>query len=450
MKIAFIGGGYVGLVSSVCFSDLGNSVTCIENNPLKFNALNDGRIPFYEPELRDKFIKNVQLNRLAIKSDLDESIFDHDIIFLAVGTPMSDDGEADLSHLFSAVDSLSSLGQRYPFKSNVIIATKSTVPVGTGRIIEQKLAHVSLLEHITVASSPEFLREGSAVHDFFHPDRIVIGCDDVSAFNVFERLYSPICRNSRPILNVGIETAELSKYAANAMLATKISFINEMSRLCDRVGADISDVAKIMGLDGRIGKYFLNPSPGYGGSCFPKDTYALNHTANSYELDVKVVKASIDANNDQVDYCFKKAEQLIGELNSSKTVALLGCSFKPNTDDIRDSASITMIQKLLDKECRIHVTDPEALDNVRGIFGDQLHYFQTSYEAAQDSDAILLMTEWHDYRHLDLKRLANSMRGHVFLDFRLLYTANELQDAGFECYVLGKHDPTRSLSETIQ
>ena len=190
------------------------------------------------------------------------------------------------------------------------------------------------------------------MHDFFHPDRIVIGCDEQSTFSVFERLYGPICRNSRPLLHTSIETAELSKYASNTFLATKISFINEMSRLCDRVGADISDVAKIMGLDGRIGKYFLNPSPGYGGSCFPKDTYALNHTANSYELDVKVVKASIDANNDQVDYCFKKAEQLIGELNSSKTVALLGCSFKPNTDDIRDSASITMIQKLLDKECQ--------------------------------------------------------------------------------------------------
>ena len=309
MKISIVGGGYVGLVSSVCFSDLGNNVTCIENNPEKCESLRNGKIPFYEPELLEKFKKNIEKNRLNIKPEIDSEIFNSDFIFLAVGTPMSDNGEANLNYLFQALDSICSLAKNHPFSSKVILTTKSTVPVGTGKKLMDVIANNGLSNFITVASNPEFLREGSAVHDFFHPDRVVIGCSDKETFDQFDRLYGPICRNSRPLVNVSIETAELTKYAANTFLATKISFMNEMARICDHVGADISDVAKLMGLDGRIGKYFLNPSPGYGGSCFPKDTHALHYFAESNNLRVNVVKAGIDANNEQVDYCFDKCRQ---------------------------------------------------------------------------------------------------------------------------------------------
>ena len=450
MKITIIGGGYVGLVSSVCFADLGNSVTCIENDQKKYDSLQKGIIPFFEPELTEKFTKTIEKNRLTIKESMDPTMFDSDIIFLAVGTPMSDSGEADLTYLFNAVEAICDTANVYDFESSIVLTTKSTVPVGTGKKITQIIKDKRLSEFISVASNPEFLREGSAVHDFFHPDRIVIGCNDPDTFKVFEQLYNPICRNSRPLINVSLETAELTKYAANTFLATKISFMNEMARICDHVDANISDVARLMGLDGRIGKYFLHPSPGYGGSCFPKDTHALNHFAKKNNLSVKVVSAGIDANNDQVNYCFNKCEQLIGELNASKTITILGCSFKPNTDDIRDSSSIKMIQLLLDKGCTVNVTDPEALNNVKAVFNDKINYFDTSYEAAKNSDAILLMTEWHDYRHLDLKKLSEAMNDRYFLDFRLLYSVSELQDAGFTCYVLGKHDPTRALSEPVQ
>lgn len=447
MKISIIGGGYVGLVSSVCFSDLGNTVTCIENNADKFAALQSGEIPFYEPELLEKFRKNLDNQRLLIQSTIDNQLFDSDFIFLAVGTPMSESGEANLTYLFQAVDSICKLAKDHVFSNKIILTTKSTVPVGTGKKIQEIISSNHLSDYITVASNPEFLREGSAVHDFFHPDRVVIGCDDSETFNEFERLYSPICRNSRPLIQVSLETAELTKYAANTFLATKISFMNEMARICDNVGADISDVAKLMGLDGRIGKYFLNPSPGYGGSCFPKDTHALHYFAQTNNLNVKVVKAGIDANNDQVDYCFEKCRQLVGNLDESVTIAILGCSFKPNTDDIRDSASIKMIKKLLETGCKVRVTDPEALNNVKEIFGDSIDYFSTSYEAVESADAVLLMTEWHDYRHLDLTKIYNNMKQATFLDFRLLYTKDELINAGFKCYVLGKYDPTQILTK---
>ncbi len=442
MKISIVGGGYVGLVSSVCFADLGNDVTCIENNLEKYQSLNNGNIPFYEPELLEKFRKNIEKKRLLIKSEIDLEIFNSDFIFLAVGTPMSESGEANLDYLFQALESICALAKNHAFSTKIILTTKSTVPVGTGQKLMDIIEANGLANFIIVASNPEFLREGSAVHDFFHPDRVVIGCSDKDTFEQFERLYSPICRNSRPLVQVSVETAELTKYAANTFLATKISFINEMARICDHVGADISDVAKLMGLDGRIGKYFLNPSPGYGGSCFPKDTHALYHFAKSNGLTVNVVKAGIDANTSQVDYCFQKCEQLIGELNQSITVAILGCSFKPNTDDIRDSSSIKIIHKLLETGCKIRVTDPEALNNVKHEFGDKINYFDTSYEAAESADAVLLMTEWHDYRHLDLTRLASGMKQKIFLDYRLLYSEKELSSAGFKCYVLGKYDPT--------
>ena len=446
MKISIIGGGYVGLVSAVCFADLGHFVSCIENDSSKFNALQSGKIPFYEPALQEKFTKTLDRQSLRIHSKIDASIFESEIIMLAVGTPMSSSGQANLTALFSAVAEIISQAKDTPFES-LIITTKSTVPVGTGKKIKTIVAEAGLSNRISIASNPEFLREGSAVYDFFHPDRIIIGSEDEIVFNKFKSLYKSIFKSTRPIVNVSLETAELSKYASNTFLATKISFINELSKLCDKVGADIRDTARLMGMDGRIGKYFLNPSPGYGGSCFPKDTHALQYIGKENGIDLQVVSAAIKANNLQIQHCFSIIKNILNYDLNGKTVSILGTSFKPNTDDIRESASLKLIDLLLKHDATVHVTDPEALKNTEAIYKNTVQYFNNPYDCVTSSDALVLMTEWNSYRNMDLKLLKSEMRDPNFIDFRLIYTKSELLNAGFSPYILGQGlDTTSSLN----
>ena len=382
---------------------------------------------------------NFQRNlRMLISRQINSSVFESDVIILAVGTPMADTGEANLEHLFSAVESILNTAKQTDFDS-IILTTKSTVPVGTGQRIKTMIEAAGLSHKISIASNPEFLREGSAVYDFFHPDRIIIGCDDTKTFDVFKQLYKGLHKETRPISHVSLETAELAKYASNTFLATKISFINEMAILCDKVGADIKQTAKLMGMDGRIGKYFLNPSPGYGGSCFPKDTHALQFIGQENDVSLQVVGSAIKANNHQINYCFSKILALFDGNISGKTVTILGTSFKPDTDDIRESASLKLIDLLLnEKDVRIQFTDPKAIDNTKAIYGDRIYDYKSSYDACQNSDLCILMTEWNAYRSLDLDRLKQAMKTPNFADFRLLYTHEELQSAGFNAYILGK------------
>ena len=300
------------------------------------------------------------------------------------------------------------------------------------------IQEAQLSEKILVASNPEFLREGSAVYDFFHPDRIIIGTDSDTVFETFKQLYKGLHKDTRPIAHVSLETAELAKYASNTFLATKISFVNELAILCDKVGADIKETAKLMGLDGRIGKYFLNPSPGYGGSCFPKDTHALQYIGKNQDVNLNVVSAAIDANDHQIQYCFSQLKILLNGTVSNKTVTILGTSFKPNTDDIRESASLKLIDLLLSDGANIQFTDPKAIDNTVDLYGNKVIPFSSSYDAAKNSDAIVLMTEWNAFRSLDLPRLKGLMNQANFIDFRLIYSHDELNSAGFNSYILGK------------
>lgn len=437
MKISIIGGGYVGLVSAVCFADMGHFVNCIEKDPDKFHSLTNSNVPFYEPQLTEKMNQVVQSERLFFSNKISTKDFESDVIILAVGTPMSDSGEANLNYLFNAVDEIVSIAKTINFNS-IILTTKSTVPVGTGNRIKEIISKENLTEKIQVASNPEFLREGSAVYDFFHPDRIIIGTDSLNVFESFKQLYKGLHKDTRTIAHVSLETAELAKYASNTFLATKISFINELALLCDKVGADIKETAKLMGMDGRIGKYFLNPSPGYGGSCFPKDTHALQFIAKQSNVNLKVLEGAINANNHQIQYCYSKLVELLDGNISNKTITILGTSFKPNTDDIRESASLKLIDLLLNAGAKVNFTDPKAIDNTTNIYGDRVRAFNSSYDAAQESDVVVLMTEWNNYRSLDLIKLKSVMRQPNFIDFRLIYSSEELSSAGFNHYLLGK------------
>ena len=437
MKISIIGGGYVGLVSAVCFADIGHFVTCIENDQSKFEALTQKIVPFYEPELSEKLNHVMDAGRLTIAPEISSTIFESEVVILAVGTPMSNTGEANLDYLFDAVTDIIQKATSTDFNS-IVLTTKSTVPVGTGQQIQTLVNNAGLSHKISVASNPEFLREGSAVYDFFHPDRIVIGCDKTETFAVFKQLYKALHKDTRPITHVSLETAELAKYASNTFLATKISFINELAMLCDAVGADIKQTAKLMGMDGRIGKYFLNPSPGYGGSCFPKDTHALQFIGQQQNVSLQVVGAAIAANNHQIDYCFSRLLDLLNQDLSNKTVSILGASFKPDTDDIRESATLKLIDRLLQHNVTIYVTDPKALDHIKTMYGNRVQVFDSAYDVSKNSDAIVLMTEWNAYRSLDLNQIKNNMRTPNFIDFRLIYNHDELNQAGFNSYVLGK------------
>ncbi len=437
MKISVVGTGYVGLVSGTCFADLGNQVVCVDNNIDKLNQLKQNQIPFYEPGLSERVQRSVVAGRLSFTDQLSEAVLASDIIFIAVGTPQSEDGSADLSSVMDVVHQIFNIlneVQSYDFK---VLVNKSTVPVGTGKKVELLRDEAGISEDkLAVLSNPEFLREGTSIYDFFHPDRIVLGSSSEKALELLSELYKPLYRQDTPIVKTNIQTAELAKYASNAFLATKISFINEMANLCELTGSDVKDLAKIMGMDGRIGRYFLHPGPGYGGSCFPKDTQALIHTAGQLGYDLQIVKAVEAVNVLQKDRVISYLNLAFGELKGLK-IGLLGLSFKPNTDDTRDASSIQIIKKLLCEGVSVRVFDPEV-SMLKEFSNDDIVYARDSYDAASGCDALILVTEWNMFRELDLNKIKAVMKQPYFFDLRNVYEPNKLEDAGFYAYVIGR------------
>ncbi len=435
MKVSVIGAGYVGVVTAACFAEFGNEVVCVDKVKEKVEALSKGEIPFYEPGLEELVKKNLKEGRLVFTSDIDKAIQDALVIFIAVGTPPRGDGSADLTYVEEVAKKIAENLNDYK-----VVVTKSTVPVGTGykikRIIEEAKNNSCSFD---VASNPEFLREGSAVYDFMHPDRVVIGTESDSARAILRDLYRPLYLRETPFVFTDIRTAELIKYASNSFLAMKISFINEIANLCDIIGADVHVVAKAMGLDGRIGSKFLHPGPGFGGSCFPKDTKALIKIAEERGYDFKLVRATVEVNELQKERSFQKIKSMLGGDVSGKTVALLGLSFKPNTDDIRESPAIYIAKRLRDEGARIRAFDPAAINNARSELGDEgIYYAKSAYDAAVDSHAVVVVTEWNQFRNLDLKRLKSAMKGDVLVDLRNIYEPEKAKEVGFKYTGMGR------------
>lgn len=436
MRITMIGSGYVGLVSGACFADFGHTVICVDKDEGKINALKEGRMPIFEPGLEALVATNVQANRLVFSTDLAASVAGADAIFIAVGTPMRrGDGHADLSYVFAATEEIAAA-----VTGPTVVVTKSTVPVGTGDKVEAILRDKRPEVNIQVVSNPEFLREGAAIGDFKRPDRIVIGTDDEGARQVMNGVYRPLYLNESPILFTSRRTSELIKYAANAFLATKITFINEISDLCEAVGANVQDVSRGIGLDNRIGKKFLHAGPGYGGSCFPKDTLALLKTAEDHESPVHIVEAVVMANDRRKRAMGRRVlNALSGGAGTAKgkTVALLGLTFKPNTDDMRDAPSIAIAQALSDAGVLVRAYDPEGMETARHIMPD-LEYCSDAYEAAVGTDAVVIVTEWDAFRALDLPKIAGDMKAPVLVDLRNVYRREDAEGAGFVYTAIGR------------
>ena len=432
MRVTMIGAGYVGLVSGACFADFGHRVTCVDKDAAKVAALNRGEIPIFEPGLADLVEANVKQGRLQFAATLD-GVGDADAVFIAVGTPSRrGDGHADLSFVYEAVREIAP-----HLSKTAVVVTKSTVPVGTGDEIERILREKRPDADIQVVSNPEFLREGAAIQDFKHPDRIVVGTNDARARNVLAEVYRPLYLNAAPIFYVGRPTAELIKYASNAFLATKITFINEMADLCEQVGADVQDVARGMGLDNRIGSKFLHPGPGFGGSCFPKDTTALIKTAQDYGTQLRIVE-TVSAVNEQRKRAM--ARKVVAALDGSvrgKTIAVLGLAFKPNTDDTRDSPAIPLITALQDLGAAVRAYDPAGMEQAKSKL-EAVTYCDNAYEAAERADAVVIATEWEQFRALDLGRLKNVMARPVIVDLRNIYRADEMRRVGFRYMAVGR------------
>jgi UDPglucose 6-dehydrogenase len=432
MRVAMIGAGYVGLVSGACFADFGHQVTCIDKDAAKIGALRSGEIPIYEPGLAELVESNVRQGRLefaAQPSGIDQA----EAIFIAVGTPSRrGDGHADLSFVYQAIREIAPL-----ISSAAVVITKSTVPVGTGDEIENILRQIRPDADIQVASNPEFLREGAAIQDFKHPDRIVVGSDDDRARKVLAEIYRPLYLNAPPIIYVSRRTAELIKYASNAFLATKITFINEMADLCEQVGADVQEVARGMGLDNRIGSKFLHPGPGFGGSCFPKDTSALIKTAHDHGVPLRLVETVSAVNEQRKRAMARKVVQALGGSVRGKTIAVLGLTFKPNTDDTRDSPAIPLITALHDLGAVVRGYDPAGMEQAKPLLPD-VHYCHNAYSAAEGADAVVIATEWEQFRALDLARLSSVMTQPVIVDLRNIYRAEEMRRAAFRYVPIGR------------
>ena len=433
MRIAMIGTGYVGLVSGACLADFGHEVTCIDKDSKKIEALKNGIMPIWEPGLESLVKANVERGRLSFTTDLGEGVEGAEAVFIAVGTPARrGDGHADLTYVFEAVRELAKV-----LKSPVVVVTKSTVPVGTGDRITEILAEEGAPAGTTVASNPEFLREGAAIRDFKIPDRIVVGAEDETAREVLREIYRPLFLNQAPLLFTGRRTSELIKYAANAFLAMKISFINEMANLCEAVDADVHDVARGIGLDNRIGPKFLHPGPGYGGSCFPKDTLALLQTAADAGVEQRIVKTVVEVNDDRKASMGDRVAKALGGSVEGKRIAILGLAFKQNTDDMRDAPSIPLVTNLLERGASISAYDPVAAKNARKLLPDA-EFAKDAYTAAKDADALVVVTEWDEFRGLDLRRFAKSMRGKLIVDLRNVYNRADAEEAGFTYIGLGR------------
>jgi len=437
MKIAVIGTGYVGLVTGTCFAETGVDVTCIDINAEKIKMLKDGIVPIYEPGLEVMIKRNIEKSRLNFTTEIRKGIEGAEVIFIAVGTPPGEDGSADLKHVKTVATEIGRSISGY-----VVVVTKSTVPVGTSevvkKVIQKELNTRKKKVSFDMASNPEFLKEGSAIEDFLKPERIVIGTNTEKAAGIMKKLYMPFLLNNHPILFMDIASAEITKYAANAMLATRISFINEIANLCDLLGADVNQVRKGIGSDSRIGSKFIYPGAGYGGSCFPKDVKAIIKTADDHGYQLNVVKAVESANDFQKKVLFGKIKKHFKNNLKNKLFGIWGLSFKPQTDDIREASSIILIELLLNEKTKIKVYDPAAMSETKKIFGNKILYATDPYDALIDADAMVLMTEWSEFRMPDLEKISKRMKGKVIFDGRNIYDPAEIKKAGYEYYGIGR------------
>ncbi|MDL2228775.1 UDP-glucose/GDP-mannose dehydrogenase family protein [Treponema sp. OttesenSCG-928-L16] len=442
-NIAVIGTGYVGLVSGACLADFGNNVICVDNNTQKIADLEKGIIPIYEPGLETVVSQNVRSGRLRFSTELSSAVKSNQVVFIAVGTPPADDGSADLRYVEQVSREIAQAMESY-----TVVVDKSTVPVGTGRKVSGWITEELKrrgAEHIEfdVVSNPEFLREGSAVQDFTHPDRVVIGSDSARARDIMKDVYRSLYLNETPYIETNLESAEMIKYASNAFLAVKITFINEVANLCEKVGANIQDVAKAMGRDGRIGSKFLHPGPGYGGSCFPKDTRAMARTGQEYGEVLSIVETTITANEAQKKRMLKKIEDGLGGSGSlkGKTIAILGLAFKPNTDDMRESPALTICEGLVQRGASLRAWDPAALKEAAWrleSIKDSILFAKDEYDAMKGADALVLLTEWNQFRSLDLRKVKELLAAPYFFDLRNVYKREELEAAGFHYFGVGK------------
>ncbi len=435
MRIAIIGTGYVGLVSGACFAEFGHEVTCIDIDESKIERLRKGEIPIYEPGLEMLVQKNAQAQRLIFTRDFSPGVPEAQVVFIAVGTPASrrGDGYADLSYVYEAARQIASHLGEY-----TVVVNKSTFPVGTARQVARIISEVNPHASFDVASNPEFLREGAAITDFMRPDRIVIGTNSEKAEDVLKAIYRPLYLIETPFVVTSIETAELIKYASNAFLATKISFINELANLCEEIGADVQAVAKGMGLDGRIGRKFLHAGPRCGGSCFPKDTHALMRIAQENGVACRIVEAVVEVNAAQKARMARKIRKALGGSEAGKTVAVLGLSFKPETDDIRDAPSLTIIGTLIEHGAHVRAHDPQAIHEAAKFLSPDVKFCSSPYEACAGADAVVLMTEWNEYRALDLERIKALVSAPVFVDLRNVYDMDIMERLGFSYFSVGR------------
>ncbi|MBV9924845.1 MAG: UDP-glucose/GDP-mannose dehydrogenase family protein [Acidobacteria bacterium] len=431
MHIAVIGTGYVGLVTGTCFAEFGTSVTCVDVDAAKIERLKRGEMPIYEPGLDQLVAKNTQAGRLHFTTDIKAAVEQSLVIFLAVGTPPREDGAADLSHIDAAARDVARHMNGYK-----VVVTKSTVPVGTGEHLRRLIREHQTKFDFGIVSNPEFLREGAAIDDFMRPNRVVIGSRDEAAIAIMRDLYRPLYLIETPVVITSLEAAELTKYAANAFLATKISFINEIANLCDRIGCDVHDVARGIGMDNRIGRYFLHPGPGYGGSCFPKDTTALLSVAKEYGSEARIVEAVVEVNRLQRERMVEKIERLVGDVKG-KTVGVLGLSFKPETDDMREAPSVEIIQALLAKGAKVKAYDPVAAEQARKVL-PEIEYAEDEFGAVEGADALVFMTEWNQFRALDMQRVKELMRAPKVADLRNIYEPERMRKLGFDYVGVGR------------
>src|SRR6516165_1739704 len=438
MRIAMIGTGYVGLVSGACFADFGHQVTCVDKDAEKIAALKRGEIPIFEPGLDALVAANVKAKRLDFTTDLSAPVAEADAVFIAVGTPTRrGDGHADLTYVYAAAAEIAAALTDY-----TVVVTKSTVPVGTGREVARIIRAKRPTALFDVASNPEFLREGAAIEDFMKPDRVVIGVESARAREVMAAVYRPLNLIQVPMVFTGIETAEVTKYAGNAFLATKITFINEIADLCEKVGADVHDVARGIGLDGRIGRKFLHPGPGYGGSCFPKDTLALMRTAQDYGAPSRLVETTVAVNDARKSAMAMRVIAACGGSVRGRTVAVLGLTFKPETDDMRDAPSLSIVTRLVGDGATIRAFDPEGMQQAKPLLPRSVLYCRDAFEAAQGADALVLITEWNEFRALSPTRLRDAMRGRVLVDLRNVYDPVAMRQAGIHYHCVGRPEIT--------
>ncbi len=433
MRIAMIGTGYVGLVSGVCFSDFGHDVVCVDKLAEKIDMLNAGEVPIYEPGLDTLMAKNVAAGRLTFTTDLKQAVAGADAVFIAVGTPTRrGDGHADLSFVYAAAEEVAQALTGF-----AVIVTKSTVPVGTNREVEKRVLAVRPDAPFAVASNPEFLREGAAIDDFMRPDRVVVGVENEQARQVMEDIYRPLNLRETPMVYATLESAEVIKYAANAFLATKITFINEIADLCEKVGGDVQAVAKGMGLDSRIGGKFLHAGPGYGGSCFPKDTLALTRTAQEHNAPIRIVETVVEVNDARKRHMAEKIIAACGDKVAGKKIAILGVTFKPDTDDMRDAPSLTIVPALIGAGAEVSVADPEGRKEGEHLLPG-VAWADNAYQAAAGADCVAILTEWNEFRGLDLTRLCQAMRSKLMVDLRNIYRPDVVRDAGFDYVSVGR------------